>query len=467
MSSRDEKLANIKAYRAASKEVRGAPMKAARPNMMDCRKKYVQLSPVNAVSSGQYSSRGGLPLIKFDISSSKTPMFLNGDELRINGRITSETAAGAALGNTDKNFVDSFCGRFANVIHTVTISSKRLNQVIERVENYWRIVPSVVSAIHGNEDINTVLAHEGDHFETNFLGRHSLVAQSANKGKSFSSRLYAGVLNSGQMMDLSDNGLGGLVIEILLKPDVNVVFGEDAATGNATFNVSDLLLSCPLYHMEASAAPPQQTFAFNSLSTVFQTVNSSVSVVALTPGLRQVSSIFVNFMNSNEIGNQNFNSARLGNLGEVRGLRFSLNGVLQPLSYRLLTDEEANNGTTTHHTYAARTLIDRNYIEAVSVNRFSETNRCVLAYNNWNAGVVDRSQTQNNGGLDQGTAAGFGILYDSFGTGEDLSETVFSFELEASGADLDGTAAKAQGTYMVFLNKNEIIMSANGIQVVR
>lgn len=437
-------------------------------NLSAVRKKYVQLSPVNAVSNGEYSSRGGLPLIKFDISSSKTPMFLNGDELRINGRITSKQAAGAALGNTDKNFVDAFCGRFANVIHTITISSKRLNQVIERVENYWRIVPSVVSGVHGNEDINTVLAHEGDHFETNFLGRHSLVAQDAGaKGKSFSSRLYAGVLNSGQMMDLSDNGLGGLVIEILLKSDVNVVFGADAATNNATFNVSDLLLSCPLYYMDAASAPPQQTFAFNSLSSVFQTVNSSVSVVALTPGLKQVSSIVVNFMNTNEIGNQNFNSARLGNLGEVRGLRFSLNGILQPLSYRLLTDEEANNATTTHHTYAARTLIDRNYIEAVAVNRFSETNRCVLAYNNWNAGVVDRSQTQNNDGLNQGTAAGFGILYDSFGTGEDLSETVFSFELEASGTDLDGTAAKAQGTYMIFLNKNEIIMSADGIQVVR
>ena len=437
-------------------------------NLSAVRKKYVQLSPVNAVSNGEYSSRGGLPLIKFDISSSKTPMFLNGDELRINGRITSKQAAGAALGNTDKNFVDAFCGRFANVIHTITISSKRLNQVIERVENYWRIVPSVVSGVHGNEDINTVLAHEGDHFETNFLGRHSLVAQDAGaKGKSFSSRLYAGVFNSGQMMDLSDNGLGGLVIEILLKSDVNVVFGADAATNNATFNVSDLLLSCPLYYMDAASAPPQQTFAFNSLSSVFQTVNSSVSVVALTPGLKQVSSIVVNFMNTNEIGNQNFNSARLGNLGEVRGLRFSLNGILQPLSYRLLTDEEANNATTTHHTYAARTLIDRNYIEAVAVNRFSETNRCVLAYNNWNAGVVDRSQTQNNDGLNQGTAAGFGILYDSFGTGEDLSETVFSFELEASGTDLDGTAAKAQGTYMIFLNKNDIIMSADGIQVVR
>ncbi len=437
-------------------------------NLSQVRKQYVQLNPVNAVSNGRYSSKSGIPLIKYDISASQAPMFLQGDELRINGRITTNTSAGVALTNTADNFVDNFCGRFANCIDTVTISSKRLNQVIERVNNYWRIVPSVVSSIHGNEDINTVLAHEGDHFETNFLGRHSLVAQDASsKGKSFSSKLYCGVLNSGQMMDLSVNGLGGLVIEILLKPDVSVVFGDDASTNNATYFLSDLTLTCPLYHMDSGSAPAQQAFNFNSLSTVFQTINSSTSVVALTPGLKQVSSIFCNFMNTAEIGNQARNSARLGNIGEVRALRYSINGALYPLSYRLLTNEEDNNLTTTHHTYRARTMIDRNYLEAVNINRFSETGRTCLAWNKWNAGVVNRSQTQNNNGLEQGTAAGIGILYDSFGTGEDLSQTVFSFELEASGADLDGTAAKSQGVYMCFLNKNQIIMSAQGISVVR
>ena len=42
-------------------------------------------------------------------------------------------------------------------------------------------------------------------------------------------------------------------------------------------------------------------------------------------------------MNTTEIGNQNFNSCRLGNIGELRALRFSLNGALYPLSYRMLT----------------------------------------------------------------------------------------------------------------------------------
>ena len=67
------------------------------------RKQYIQLNPVNAVSNGVYSPGSGIPLIKFDISSSAAPMFLQGDELRINGKITC-----AGVTNTGKNFVDNF-----------------------------------------------------------------------------------------------------------------------------------------------------------------------------------------------------------------------------------------------------------------------------------------------------------------------------------------------------------------------
>ena len=69
-------------------------------NLSQVRKQVIQLNPVNAVSNGQFSSKSGIPLIKFDISASQAPMFLKGDELRINGRITTNTSAGVALTNT-------------------------------------------------------------------------------------------------------------------------------------------------------------------------------------------------------------------------------------------------------------------------------------------------------------------------------------------------------------------------------
>ena len=112
-------------------------------------------------------------------------------------------------------------------------------------------------------------------------------------------------------------------------------------------------------------------------------------------------------------------------------------------------------------------MIDRNYIEALNIKRYYKTNRTSLAWNDWQSGVVNRSQAQNRDGTEPGTAAGFGILFDAYGSGEDLSQTIWSFELEASGTDLDGSAEKSQGVYICLLNKNTIFMSPSSIEVQR
>lgn len=439
-------------------------------NIADIEKKYLMLNPVNAVSSGVYSASAGLPLIKFDISSTDNPCFIDTSELRINGKLTAKTNAGVQLTAVDKNFYDNFTGKFSNCVETVTIASKRLNQVIERTTNYWRIPGAVHSGLHSENDLNTSFSHEGDHFSTTFLGRHNLVAWDANnKGKTFSDQLFCGCLNSGADMDISRNGFGGLTIEILLKPNVNNVFGTDASTNGVYVELSDLVLTVPMYEMRGASAKSYKkkvnTFSFNGLNSVFQTVNSSTSVIALTPGLSKVSSIFMNFMNANEIGDQRYNSCRLGNLGELRQLRFSVNGLLKPLNYRLETGEQNNNALSSSHTYTSRPMMDRNYLEALQIDRYSKVGRTSLGWNKWNSGVVNRSQTQNRGGTEPGTVEGLGILYDAMGTGEDFSQQVFSAELEVAGTSIDGTANTAQGCYMVFVNQKNVFMSASGIEV--
>ena len=440
-------------------------------NLSEVNKKFLMLNPVNSTSGGQYSSNSGLPLIKFDISSADNPTLLDLTNLRISGKITVNTGAGGAVTNTENHFYDGMTGRFSNLVEMCTISSKRTNSVVERVNNYSRIVPSLVSGLHNANDIHTALYHEGDHVSTSFLSRHVLSAGSGATGKSFSSPLYCGVLNSGQDLDISKNGMGGLVIEILLKPSVSCIFGSNASTSGDVVVLSDLVLTVPQFELTGSMAQSrlaqQNQYSFNSLSSVFQVVNSSTSVVAFTPGLSRVSAIFMNFINTNEIGNQLYNSCRLGNVGQVRELRFSKNGRLYPISFRLETDGQNNDALSTTNNYTARCMIDRNYLEALNIKRYYKTNRTSLAWNDWETGVVNRSQTQNRDGTEPGTAEGMGVLFDAYGSGEDLSETIWSFELETSGTDLDGGAGNAQGVYVIMLNKNTIFMNASGITVQR
>ena len=105
-------------------------------NLENITKRYLQLHPVNATSGGTFSFKNGLPLIKFDISSSDAPLLLDGGALRLSGTFTSKTGAGAQLAHTDRCYLDGFAG-INNMIEMITISSKRLNSVLERITNYY------------------------------------------------------------------------------------------------------------------------------------------------------------------------------------------------------------------------------------------------------------------------------------------------------------------------------------------
>jgi len=481
-------------------------------NLQDVKKRFIQLHPVNAASGGQYSFRNGLPLIKFDISASMMPLFLDGSELRISGRLTAKTAANAALTPGNNNFIDGFAG-INNLIDIVTISSKRLNTVIERVSQYHRLAPSLTSSLNDLNDYENSLCHGNLNHTTIPLTRAGLNTYSdidpqggrnignrdpvQQRGQDFSAQLYTGVLQSGQMIDLStSSGVGGLVIEILLRSDVGVVFGSDAATNQATYNLQDLVLTVPVYEMGgASAAARQQQvneFSFNSWQSMFQTINSSTSVIAFTPGLSRVTSVLTNYITASDLGNQAFNACRLGPIGELQAVRWSQNGALFPMQFRLETIEQRNNDSAktntanpwSSHIYSNRAEPFRNALEGISTKRNSHNHSCISSWDGWSAGVVDRPQNAGRDGVTPGTAEGLAVLYDAYGAGVNFQNTVWSVEVNCSSTsqleidataappvrdanNLDGTAATAQAIVIYFLSKNTLMMSSNGIDVVR
>lgn len=486
------------------------PMNSPRGNLQNLpamRKRFLQLNPVNASSGGQYSFRNGLPLIKFDISSSDAPMFMEGRELRLNGNITFRTALAAQLNPAQQNFVDGFTGNIASVIDTITVSSKRLNTTLERCNLYSRSVPSIISGVHSEQDIDTSLCHGGLHNSVIPLSRpiisglntydtNQTVAAASQVGKAFSTPIYLGIVNSGEDLDLSaQSGVGGLTIEILLKSDVNCAFGVNAAADSTTYNLQNLVLSVPVYEMMGEQAQAYKggvnEFAFNSWSAIFQTINSSDSVIAFTPGLNRVASCFMNMITASDLGNQLYNYSRLGPVGQLRQIRYSKNGVLFPLQFRLETVEQANDDAEivganafSNNTIKARAVPLRNYLESVRTDRNNKVDRTSLQWNGWSAGVLNRNQNANRDGIRPGTADCLGILYDAYGSGTDFSQMVFSTELQyasnsagqpvvapAASAgqvnDLDGTAATAQAVCLYFLNKNTLLFSPQGIDVRR
>jgi len=482
-------------------------------NLQNLTMRYLNLNPVNATSNATYSFRNGLPLIRFDISATQAPMLMDGKNLRINGRFTARTTAGAKLNSAQNNYVDNYAGLFASCVQNISISSKRLNQNLERVTQYNRLVPSIISQLNNGKYIDTALSHGGKHAWSIPQMRHQLsayhafnlqgnsVADASQTGVDFSAPLYAGILQTGEDIDLSSStGVGGLVIEILLNSDVSVVFGSDAANAAslATYTLSGLTLSVPVYEMGGEAAQNYagqvNQYSFNSWSSMFQTLNSGTSVVAFTPGLSRVTSCLQNFITASDLGNQNFNPCRLGFGGQIQQCRFSKNGALFPLQFRLQSVSNNNDRQArpfpavnqSSHTYKVLPEWVRNALEGVSSRKISRVKNTALEYNGWSAGVVDRDQSAGRTGTGPGTAHTQAILFDSFGGGTDFSQEVFSFELRISGDDqqvtgvdnaggvigasannIDGTAATAQAVHLYFLNQNTIMYSPNGIELQR
>ena len=476
-------------------------------NLSAIKKRFLQLHPQNATSGGTFSFKNGLPIIKFDISSSQMPLFLDGSSLRLSGIFTAfQGAAGTTqLTNTDRNFLDGFCG-VNQCIESVTIYSKRLNETLERINTYYRLCPSIVSGTNAFKDIESRHSNYGGQHATcpltrpglntyNAFSRTGSVPAANQRGIDFSMPLYAGMLNSGQDIDLSSvSGTGGLVIEILLRSDVGAIFGAEALTNGASYTLSNLVLTCPVYEM--AGAPAQQyqgqvnQFNFNTWSSMFQTLNASDSVVSMTPGLSRVGSILLNYITASDLGNQNFNSARLGSIAETRQLRWSKNGSLFPLQYRLQTVEEQNNNQAkinisnpqSYHTYSVRADIFRNYLEGLTTDRYNKIRNCSSAYNNWYGGSTDRAQNSGRDGVLPSTADGQAMLYDAYGGGVSFQQMVWSIQLQTSSTNLlqiesatptnlanniDGTSTTAQAVSIFYLNKNTLMLSPNGINVIR
>ena len=457
-------------------------------NLGDLNVRYVKLRPVNQNSENQYSFKGGLPLIKFDIGDSIEPSMLNGSQLRLTGRITYKKGDGSALatgsGALEDNFINRFNGAAAPV-DNITLSSKRLNSVMERITNYNRLVPSLVSGLHGKEDIAGQLFHQGGHMFNNYIQRNVIIARdalasnSAANGRFFSLPLYCGMLNSGADINLSrESGIGGLVLEILLKSDANVIFGDNSSDDDATYIISDLQLTVPLMDVGGASAavvarqPPM--INFNTWSSVFTTMNSSASVLSLVPGLSRVASVVYNVMNANEMGDQNFDSGRLGNMGEVHNLRYSKNGVLFPLQYRIDTmDREASGaseGGATSQTIYQRSQQVRNTQEALLISPFFRARHNLYTFSDFDAGVLNVGQTAANDGNGLNTDESFGMLYDMFGSGTNYSQANWSVEIQTKGTgsdSIDGTASTTQAVFVFFLNKNTVQFSPNGLNLIR
>lgn len=443
---------------------------------------YLEIVASNTTSDGTLSYKNGQPVITFIIGEQER--FLLGNSLRITGNFAVLSDDGVLGSDNDRLWMDGRTSIYSTIDQLV-IKSQKTNQTIEHIRNYNRFMSSYLattsdlgdSMSHLNESAcaisspnlikygNAGLAGEGGGIVDNEVNL-------GNNPNSFCLTLPCGLLSGTGPIPLSGNwGVGGLLVEIHLAPDSNVLFDSQSAAANianAFYEYKNVALTCEVQRPtpEQNAALSKRgskggTFEYNSISSYYTTINSTNAIINFSLGLSRVLGVFCNFIGANQINNRAFNGMTTyypinenNTVATIRQLVFTRGGERLPLEYNIDTIQR-----TEPENVFPDEQITRNYINAVQ--SFFKNTRNSL--NPSNMLMRDgTAQAIRNQVTDGGCGFGIGVALDSISNqGIDFRTTNFGINM-----DLDLTSDNPNAVFMFVHSKQTLVFNPSGIQVV-
>jgi hypothetical protein len=268
-------------------------------------------------------------------------------------------------------------------------------------------------------------------------------------------------------------GVGGLLVEIQLSPDSNVLFDENGSSTSdnvkdAFYQLDRVSLACEVMTPDPTQKiPPASTFEYNSISSYFTTFNSTNAIVNFNLGLSRVLGVFGNIISANKINNRgenglanNFpvNSDSSESSAKIKQLFFTRGGERFPLEYNIDTLQK-DTATYNSGNDFADSQITQEYMNAVT--QFSKLRRTSVSPLNtkYTAGKPDVVNFKVGGG----SVAGIGVAYDVIsGQGVDFSSVNWGMNMEC-----DLTTDSSQAFYLFVHSKNTLAFSADGVSVIR
>jgi hypothetical protein len=425
-------------------------------------KSYHHITPSNKPANGVISFKGGQPLLNFMIG--EQDRYLLGSTIRLNGTFKVKKGHKVAIDADDKVSLDPRIG-ILSVIDMLTISTKRTNRTLEQIRHYGRFMSSYLPMTSGENDF--IGPYSG------LFGASINEQQSKNQlldanGLQFSMPLMCGMFSGQNPIPLSMNwGLGGVTIQINLSPDLNVF--KAAANTNAYYELSDVYLSC-----EIAIPPPAQLsqlmsqnsgqFEYNSISSYYDTINASYSTINFNLGLSRVLSLFVSFIRTSEVNNEEFNGFTTyplrndedGTLtvAAITKVNFLRGGIKFPIQYQLESDPEVAS---------INPQLLRTYVNSIST--FTDVQRtCLSLQNTSNANKVGNFTLDGDGlsVFKGGPIYGVGVAFDAISDlGADFSKLQFGLVLESK-LQTDSP----HGAYVFCHARNVLVYGPGGVNII-
>lgn len=434
---------------------------------------HIEIVPSNVTSDGKLSFKNGQPVIQFIIG--EQDRYLLGDTVRLVGEFSVLNGVGE-LGSANANLTMDGRTSLYSTIDQLVIKSQSTNQTIEVIKDYNRFMSSYLGTTN---DLNDGLSFNNN-ANLQVLNSEAIkdgVVDNAfslnSKAMSFALALPCGLLNGSPPIPLARQwGVGGLIIEIHLAPDNNVLFdktGTGTNIANAFYQFQNVSLCCEVQSPSSEAlmslqkSSGGQTFEYNSISSYYTTFNSTNAIINFSLGLSRVLSVFCNFVTSTHLNNRSFNGMTTyypmrgdNQVAKILQVVFTRGGERLPLDYNIDTiqrDSPENN--------TGDSQIYRNYVN--SIQSFAKNMRNTISLENSIIELTAKTPSQSyNKFIDGGANVGVGVAFDTISSqGVDFRTTNFGLNMDTELFD-----DNPQSVYMFVKSKNTLVFNSNGIQII-
>tara|TARA_B100001094_G_C18196316_1_gene811488 strand:+ start:15812 stop:17152 length:1341 start_codon:yes stop_codon:yes gene_type:complete len=443
--------------------------------------RYLEIPVSNKTSDGKMSFHNGVANLIFQLPAINSTLIPN--SVRIQGSVKyymddAKTVASGVLTSDERLGVYS-------TFQSLTTRSIKHQQTIENIRHYGHFLANFLPNATSTDDAITHWSQSALQ-EPNFkLFQDSVVHNDATVGSEFCLPLPCGLFNGTQDIPLSQNMLGGLEIVLALASDSQALFSSTGKTdtiGTAWYEFDDLKIVCEVrdYQPDELSRLMKKSssgFTYQTISSYYDTINSTSANVVFNLGLSKVRSVFASFIPSNFLNNYGENgyatlypSNADGSIANVRKLMWTKGGALYPKQFEVNT-----NVRDSPNTVLVDPVVIKDYISAIADFSGNDslqvgdvtTNRDVIFVNETDAGDPASSKNQVNYTKvpNGGYAYGLGIKYDSLGgSGIAFDNLGSQFGMNL---DLDLTTNSPNSVFLFVNSEVNVVFNQNGLQVIQ
>ena len=436
--------------------------------------RYLEISCSNKTSDGKMSFRKGISDLIFEIPEMNSTLIPG--SVRVVGKLKvfkNASGVGTVVDLGDDINLDARLGVYG-AFQSLTTRSIRHQQSIENIRHYAHFLKSYLplsTRVEDNLGHLDQVALTLPNWRLNKIA--NVVRKNAtNTGNDFCVALPCGLFSSSQHIPLSSSMLAGLEVRLALAPDSQVLYATDGtiADSDCYYEFEDLKLVCEVKdysdaEMQQIMKQSEGVFTYNSISSYYDTINSSSASVVFNLGLSKVRSAFATFIPSTFLNNLNQNgyasllpTNKDGTIASVRKVVWTKGGSLYPKHYEL------NNVIRVSPTsMACDPVVNRDYVSAVLPWTSNRATMISPWTNNrsWIADSKSANQTKYTEVADGGVIWGLGVSYDTLGgPGTDFTSQQFGMNI-----DLDLTTDNPISTFVFVNSEQSVFFNQNGIQL--